>query len=338
MKKTALVLLVLLLLSNVTSACTVFIIQTAMGPVFGRNLDWFSDRGILVVNQRNVHKTALVLSPEQPAEWVSAYGSISFCQFGKEFPFGGMNEKGLVVENLTAPVQYERPDSRPSVNELQWIQYQLDNYATTKEVIEHLSEIRIRAVSQGLHYMVCDSSGHAALIEFVGGRPVVYTGDKLSYPVAANDLYSTSLHRYKQGDECRFATAADKVNRYKPKPEASAESVIEFSFNLLDSVAITAEWSMVYDIPNRMIYFRTSSTPEIKYISLQNINFSCEAAPLMFDLQTTGVGWVNEKLVGFSTKLNGEIIDEALAAADINIPKELYTKLHKYHKKCKCAK
>ncbi len=30
--------------------------------------------------------------------WTAVYGSISFNQYGKEFPTGGMNEKGLVVE------------------------------------------------------------------------------------------------------------------------------------------------------------------------------------------------------------------------------------------------
>jgi choloylglycine hydrolase len=28
--------------------------------------------------------------------WISKYGSITFNQYGREFPTGGMNEKGLV--------------------------------------------------------------------------------------------------------------------------------------------------------------------------------------------------------------------------------------------------
>ena len=31
--------------------------------------------------------------------------------------------------------EYPKPDGTPSVNELQWIQYQLDNFATVGEVL-----------------------------------------------------------------------------------------------------------------------------------------------------------------------------------------------------------
>ena len=60
--------------------------------------------------------------------WVSQYGSITFNQYGKEFPTGGMNEKGLVVELMWLDgTIYPQPDERPAIGVLQWIQYQLDN-------------------------------------------------------------------------------------------------------------------------------------------------------------------------------------------------------------------
>ena len=44
--------------------------------------------------------------PEKPIEWISKYGSISFNQFGAEFPYGGINEEGLVVEIMTSRAEY----------------------------------------------------------------------------------------------------------------------------------------------------------------------------------------------------------------------------------------
>ncbi len=45
-------------------------------------------------------------------------------------------ESGLVVEELSySPTQYPAPDARPALNELQWIQYQLDNHRSVQEVI-----------------------------------------------------------------------------------------------------------------------------------------------------------------------------------------------------------
>lgn len=102
----------------------------------GRNLDWDWEDGMIFINPRNVRKTAIVISLQDAAKWTSKYGSVTFNQLGREFPFGGMNEKGLVIENMWLDgTQYPQPDARPEVNMLQWIQYQLDNYSTVAEVV-----------------------------------------------------------------------------------------------------------------------------------------------------------------------------------------------------------
>ena len=64
-------------------------------------MDWMTGEGLVIVNKRNVSKTAF-LKPEwddngQPASWTSKYGSVTFNFIGREFPFGGMNESGLVI-------------------------------------------------------------------------------------------------------------------------------------------------------------------------------------------------------------------------------------------------
>jgi choloylglycine hydrolase len=128
-----------------TTACTTFLLEPASGGAFfGKNYDWHMGQGLVYVNKRGVQKSALLSSPEQmesqsPAVWTSLYGSITFNQYGKEFPNGGMNEKGLVIEVLwvdvsTFPTQIEKGES---VTELQWVQYQLDNFATVAEVVAH---------------------------------------------------------------------------------------------------------------------------------------------------------------------------------------------------------
>jgi Penicillin V acylase and related amidases len=42
----------------------------------------------------------MIQPPEKPIEWISKYGSITFNQSGREFPHGGINEKGLVIEQM----------------------------------------------------------------------------------------------------------------------------------------------------------------------------------------------------------------------------------------------
>lgn len=69
-----------------------------------------------MTNQRNVEKTALIDQKENPIKWISRYGSITFNQVGRDLPFGGMNETGLVVEHMSLPqTTYPTRDNRNSV-------------------------------------------------------------------------------------------------------------------------------------------------------------------------------------------------------------------------------
>jgi choloylglycine hydrolase len=45
---------------------------------------------------------------EKPLTWVATYGSVSFNQNGRELPCGGINEAGLVIEQM----MHESPKSR----------------------------------------------------------------------------------------------------------------------------------------------------------------------------------------------------------------------------------
>jgi choloylglycine hydrolase len=58
-------------------------------------MDGIVGDGTIIVNKRNVSKTALLYSDAtgcQPVKWTSKYGSITFNQNGREFPFSGINE------------------------------------------------------------------------------------------------------------------------------------------------------------------------------------------------------------------------------------------------------
>ena len=135
-------------LLSVTTAfpCTTFVLEGGGKIYFGRNLDWDWESGMVVVNPRGVQKTALVMPGHAPAKWKSKYGSVTFNQFGDEVPFGGMNEAGLVVDNMWLDeTQYPTADSRPEINMLQWVQYQLDTCRTVAEVLANDSKIRLAA-------------------------------------------------------------------------------------------------------------------------------------------------------------------------------------------------
>jgi len=109
-------------------ACTTFCLDNDDELVVGKNFDWPIGDALIVVNKRNVSKTAS-LDPawigEQPASWTSKYGSVTFNPWGREFSFSGMNEAGLVISGmgLGSATTYPAPDSRPAIDAMQWIQY-----------------------------------------------------------------------------------------------------------------------------------------------------------------------------------------------------------------------
>ena len=174
-------------------SCTTFFINKNGQLVFGRNYDWVSGAGMVCSNLAGLKKTSLKTEGASPVSWVSKYGSVTFNQYGKEFPTGGMNQQGLVVELMWADgSQYPAPDKRAALGVLQWIQYQLDNNATVQEVIETDLTIRISPGDPPLHYLVADANGDAATIEFFNGKMVVHKGKELPFPVLANSPYSQS--------------------------------------------------------------------------------------------------------------------------------------------------
>lgn len=193
------IVLSLLLCAQTAMPCTTFVLKGKERIYFGRNLDWFWEDGLTIINPRDVQKTAFLMTEGSPTKWTSRYGSVTFNQCGRELPFGGMNETGLVVENMVLPeTGYAAPDARPAVNLFQWIQYQLDNCRSVGEVIATDGKLRVEPPPASVrnmarvHYLVCDAEGNCAAIEFLDGKMVVHRGPALECRALANETYGAS--------------------------------------------------------------------------------------------------------------------------------------------------
>ncbi len=258
-------------------SCTAFR-HTEKNILIGKNLDWAVGDGFIVKNIVGSQKQALVVSDKEPVIWFAKYGSITFNQFGKDFPLGGMNEKGLVIEELSySPTKYPSSENLKSINEFQWIQYQLDNYSTTDEVIANLDNLQISKLMFGLHYIVCDNSSNMAIIEFINGKTYYYSDEEISIPILSNNSYRNSLNYLqkhkgfggdkiisnKSGSQERFIRVANMLKYHQD------------AFTILDSVKqVDTQWSIVYDITTKSIYYKTKHNSNIQSIHLNNFDFS----------------------------------------------------------------
>ena len=331
--------LMIIILQLDAKACTTFQLTHEGQVLVGKNYDWMVEDGLIIVNKRGVSKTAMKSTIDNtglgtPATWTSKYGSITFVQYGRELGPGGMNEAGLVVESMglfrnTPNRKYPDPDDRDSIMVSQWRQYQLDNFASVKEVIACDTKLRIRP-KKGVHphFIVSDKEGNCATIEFLDGKMVCHNNDTLPHRVLTNNTYDLSFDylekntipepdRFKSIK--RFIRAAKMVEKYNPETSASP---IDYAFEILKSVSWSVDrkwqgtpytsntrWSIVYDQKNLRINFRTHGNPEIRVINLDAFDFSCATPVKIFDVTANFSGEISGKFVDYTWKKNRDLIE-----------------------------
>ena len=186
-------------MDSAARACSVFALTADGDVVVGRNLDWHDPMpGAVLVNVRGTEKSVLPWQGNWPASqdsppvvWSSRFGSVTFTCYGRDFIESGMNEAGLIVAEASFEAVYAPDDGRPGVSCAQWMQFQLDNYATVAELLEHVGELRLDG--EGWHYLVADASGACAVIEHQKGQPLVYSLDEVPVSALTNTSYAQAL-------------------------------------------------------------------------------------------------------------------------------------------------
>ena len=300
-------------------ACTSFCLKDDASLVFGKNYDWHLDNGLVIVNKSGVTKRALLLDQsDKSAEWVSKYGSVTFNQYGRELPNGGMNEAGLVLEVMMLPsTRHPDPDSRPAV--MAWVQYQLDSHATIKEVIESDKKIRLAAaVPMPLHFLGCDRQGNVATFEFLNGKFVCHVDETLPVTALTNDTYKDSVNCLKQytgfggektipcgswGSLDRFVCTADRIKKYRSDSDGPA---IEYAFETLEAVkqGDSTKWKIVYDLNKMEVHYKTFRHSKTKTIRLRDCDFDLKTPVQVISVNTSQEGLLNPYLHHYETDLN----------------------------------
>lgn len=303
-------------------ACSAFASPGRTLPVLAKNFDWVLGHGQINVNQRNVAKRALVRKPENGYLWVSKYGSITFNQFGRDLPMGGMNEKGLAIEILWLDsAKFPARDKQDAINEAQWIQFQLDTASTIEEMVRNAGIVRLGKRFASVHYFACEPSGECAVFEPLDGKLKLYRGDEARVKVLTNSEYAPSK---------KFLAEHDGFGGGKSIPMDTYESLDRFvrlgalsrgmesmttfeeksarAFELLLSVQsdFTTAWSIVYDLQNKKLVYkhRDLESGKIKEINLADFNFSCRTPKLVFDLSGDFEGNIREKFTPYTYEGN----------------------------------
>lgn len=315
--------------NNNVFSCSAFLMKGENYCLVGFNENWKSMPGIVVINKRNIVKKNLswnyLVSNDKPyepeLEWTSKYGSISFNLLGLDLPCYGLNEKGLFVVELYLDKTFTAKDSlKPKMFWAQWIQYQLDNYATVNEVIEGLKITPVIdwwPTFPGSHFFVSDKEGNTAAIELIDGKFDVSSGKAMPIPVLCNGKYQDELKQLNKfkpfgGDEIlslnsqswdnRFSKAAYYINNYS---STNNNNPVAYAFGVLDSIK-PGQWQIVADVKNSIVYFRSDQGKSVKSLDLSICDFSKNNMVKFIDINSDKQGDV----FPFLTKLTVEINDD----------------------------
>lgn len=283
--------------------CSTFKLQIGKELLYGHNLNQpgMDVPGQIFINKRGVFKIGrsqsdmLSKTGGAPSSltWISRYGSVTFNTFGKDMPDGGINEAGLYIWEMSDETEYPTNDSLPRLIQMNWMQYVLDNCATTDEAVEAAGRIAIEG--WGWHYFVGDDEGRCAAVEFIKGEPVVHRGDGMPVPALFNEPYAREMEmaRYFRGfgglyepdlaDKRvpRFVKTAVMIRDYEPSSPAA-----EYGLEMLDRIKVNEapDWSVLIDVRRSRVYFKTTRNPEIKTFSTAGLDFSNRTPALILNL------------------------------------------------------
>jgi|GEM_PF-305947 len=302
-------------------ACSTFKLQKGEGLVYGHNLNQgdIGVPGMIFINKRGTFKLGTTWSELATREqsrpsshsWVSRYGSVTFNAIGRDLADGGMNEVGLYIWEMNEDGDYPRNDSLPRLYELNWMQYILDNYSTVDEAIRCAHEIEVEG--PGKHFFVGDASGDCAAVAFIDSQVVVNRGHNMPVPGLFNTPYARELEVLKYykgfgglyepdlGDlrVPRFVKTAVMVRDYDP-----AQNIVDYGFAMLDSLKVydVPEWSIIFDVRDRRVYFKTRVNPEIKTFSMNEVDFSNNGPVLILNMDVAEGGDVLDRFHPYSNE------------------------------------
>lgn len=234
-------------------ACTCF---SAFGQpsqaILGRNFDWYNHPALLLFTHpphgydsvSMVDISYLGLGNNKPS-WSDRLRLLD----APYWPFDGMNERGLAVGMMAVPSAQAGNDSRKvTIDSLAAIRVLLDKAQSVDEALSLLEAYNIHwEGGPPLHYLIADSGGDSAVVEFVDGEMKVLRNQQ-PWQVATNFVLSGHSPESALRQCDRYATAHEALER------AQGQMSQEEAMALLKAVSQpNTIWSIVYDAKSGQI-------------------------------------------------------------------------------------
>lgn len=233
----------------ITWSCTCFAAYANGGEnMLGRNFDWYYEciPLLLFTNPSDGFASVSVVSleyfgynknnlPDDPENRNSLLDA-------PWMPFDGMNEKGVAIGMMAVPHAESPYDpEKVTIGEIELIRLVLDYAENLEHAIDLIREYNIRMEQPPIHYLISDSEGSSAIIEFYEGEMIVIRSQK-SWQVSTNFIFSEYVDSL-NANCWRYNRACDTLESVK------GEVSDKISMEILQSVSHgNTIWSVVYNM------------------------------------------------------------------------------------------
>lgn len=241
-----------------------------------------------------------------PLTWKAKYASISFNKIftaeGQRTLAGvdGMNTEGFKAGTyFLTDSRFTSVSSGKAIDVGSLLQYMLDTCSSVEQAINDITsgEYAVTATEMPgleikLHLFIHDANGESAIVEFIDRETIITRNPQV--PVITNTKYDESLEHLKTCDGfggknpvggtessldrfTRAAYAYKNIAQYAKETGKNTFSVWD-GFGAIQSVAVPpafahgfTQWTIVSDIYNRNMYFRTAANASVVKIDLNQI-------------------------------------------------------------------
>ena len=282
--------------------------DNGLGVFVARTMDWpESTEPLLTVFPRGIARDGGMIAGERivqenAAKWTSKYGSLVTTVYGVG-SVDGLNEKGVALHllYLNATDFGPRDATRPGVHAGLWGQYVLDNASSVADALKQLEGVQVvlaeaRGHKATVHLALEDASGDSAVIEYIGGKPVIHHGRE--YRIMTNDpTYDEQLELLKQHDFSKPSSdtplpgnvkPTDRFQRIAyfsamlPEPKSEREAVASM-FAIVRNVSVpfgapykgfgiyNTEYRTVADLTKLRYYFELTTSPNVVWADLSKM-------------------------------------------------------------------
>lgn len=241
--------------STVLSSCSLFAaLGKKDGMVYGRNFDWkFSPALLLFADPPDGYASVSMVD----IAYLGFTRGRNLCDLpivkrralldAPFLPFDGMNEWGLVVAMAAVPGgNLDHTPGKEVISCILVIRKILDTAKTVEEAVGIIGSYNIDMGGLRLHYLIADTSGKVALVEFYRKQMQIFPNEQPWHLATNFQIAAIS------------GSPQDKCRRYDRMRQKLIESQGALSSNeamaLLESVSKwNTEWSIVYGMSTGLV-------------------------------------------------------------------------------------